>query len=217
MTTILMDYNLALMSSAQLFIRIEVHERVHARVWVADVLGRRGTLVGANVFLMAGALAMSLGDCYAALMAARFVSGVGFSVVVAPIFVNAGILLISYVSNYAFAGLPVRIGWRVMYAAGVLPPVFLAAGVLAMPESPRWLVMCGRHGEARTVLVRTSDDVAEADLGLEEIKQATEAPAPRAGPGGGGVWTELLVRPLASVRRILALYGSATSFKKFHL
>ena len=55
-------------------------------------------------------------------------------------FVNVGILL-SYVSNYALAGLPAHLGWRVMFAAGALPPVFLAAGVLAMPESPRWLVM----------------------------------------------------------------------------
>ena len=48
-------------------------------------------------------------------------------------FISVGLLL-SYVSNYAFAGLPVHLGWRVMYAAGVLPPVLLAAGVLAMPE-----------------------------------------------------------------------------------
>jgi MFS family permease len=56
--------------------------------WTADLLGRRGTLVLANGFLMAGALAMSLGGSYAALMAARFVTsiGVGFSLVVAPVY-----------------------------------------------------------------------------------------------------------------------------------
>jgi MFS family permease len=52
------------------------------------------------------------------------------------IFINVGILL-GYVSNYAFADLPAHLGWRVMYAAGVLPPVLVAAGVLTMPESPR--------------------------------------------------------------------------------
>uniref|UniRef100_A0A0A9C757 Major facilitator superfamily (MFS) profile domain-containing protein n=1 Tax=Arundo donax TaxID=35708 RepID=A0A0A9C757_ARUDO len=46
-------------------------------------------------------------------------------------FINFGMLL-SYVSNYAFAGLPVHLGWRVMYVIGVIPPMFLAAGVLAM-------------------------------------------------------------------------------------
>ncbi|KAL6639040.1 hypothetical protein ACP70R_022770 [Stipagrostis hirtigluma subsp. patula] len=236
MTTILMGYNLALMSGAQLFIRedlglsdtqIEVLAgsmnvymlaSVLASGWATDKFGRRGTLVLANAFLMAGALAMSLGNSYAALMAARFVTslGAGLALVVTSvynaeispastrglllslreIFINVGILL-SYVSNYAFAGFPVRLGWRVMYAVGALPPVFLAAAALAMPESPRWLAMRGRHGDARAVLVRTSDTPAEADLRLEEIKQAAEAPHP------GSTWKELLVQPPASVRRIL--------------
>jgi hypothetical protein len=118
-------------------------------------------------------------------------------------FINVGILL-SYVSNYAFAGLPVHTGWRVMFAVGALPPVFLAAGVLAMPESPRWLVMRGRYGEARAVLLRTTP--AEADLRLQEIKEAVEAPRAPADSGGGGgvgVWKEMLWRPTKTVRRIL--------------
>ena len=71
-------------------------------------------------------------------------------------FISLGLLL-SYVSNYAFAGLPVHLGWRIMYGVGVLPPVLLAVGVLAMPESPRWLAMRGRHADARAVLVHTSE------------------------------------------------------------
>jgi MFS family permease len=97
---------LALMSGAQLFIREDLgltDEQVEvlagsmnvymlvsilAAGWTADLLGRRGTLVLANGFLMAGALAMSLGGSYAALMAARFVTsiGVGFALVVAPVY-----------------------------------------------------------------------------------------------------------------------------------
>jgi len=96
----------ALMSGAQLFIQEDLGlSDVQVEVltgsmnlftlvsilgagWAADVLGRRGTLLLANAFLMAGALAMSLGGSYAALMAARFVTsvGVGFSRVVAPVY-----------------------------------------------------------------------------------------------------------------------------------
>jgi len=197
--------------------------------WVADRLGRRRTLVLANAFLMAGSLSMSLGSTYPALMAARFVTslGAGFARVVAPvynaeispastrgvlsslvdIFINVGMLL-SYVSNYAFAGLPAHLGWRVMFAMGVIPPVFIAAGVFFMPESPRWLAMRGRHSDARAVLVRTSDTPAEADLRLAEIKQAvadaetTQQQQAASHGGDGGVWTELL-RPSPRVRRIL--------------
>ncbi|CAL4979276.1 unnamed protein product [Urochloa decumbens] len=247
MTTMLHGYNLTLMSGAQLFMREDVGltdaqievlagsmnvfmlASILAGGWFADRLGRRSTLVLANAFLMAGALAMSLGGSFAALMAARFVTsvGAGFARVVAPvynaeisppstrgvlsslldIFINLGILL-SYVSNYAFAGLPVNLGWRVMYGVVVVPPVFIAAGVFFMPESPRWLAMRGRHADARAVLVRVSDTPAEADLRLSEIKQAVarhQQPELAAGShgGGGAVWKELVFRPPASVRRIL--------------
>ena len=57
-------------------------------VVVADVLGRRGTLVLANVSLMAGALAMALGGSFSALMFARCVTsgGFGFSNVVTSVY-----------------------------------------------------------------------------------------------------------------------------------
>ncbi|KAL6907797.1 hypothetical protein ACP4OV_001967 [Aristida adscensionis] len=245
MTTILMGYNLAVMSGAQLFIREDLglsDEQVEvltgsmnmfmlvsilAAGWAADLLGRRRTLMLANAFLMAGALAMSLGASYAQLMAARFVTsvGAGFARVIAPvynaeispassrgvlsslldIFINVGILL-SYVSNYAFAGMPAHLGWRVMFAAGAIPPVFLAAAVHFMPESPRWLAMRGRHDEARAVLLRTSNTRGEVDLRLQEIKHAVEAPPPHSGGGSGavgGMWKKHLSQPSPSVRRIL--------------
>ncbi|KAL6907796.1 hypothetical protein ACP4OV_001966 [Aristida adscensionis] len=251
MTTTLMGYNLALMSGAQLFIQEDLgltDEQVEvlagsinvfmlvsilAAGWTADTLGRRGTLVLANAFLMAGALAMSLGASYAHLMAARFVTsvGAGFARVIAPvynaeispastrgvlsslvdIFVNVGILL-SYVSNYAFAGMPVHLGWRVMCAAGAIPPVFLAAAVGFMPESPRWLAMRGRYVEAHTVLLGTSGSRAEADLRLEEIKLAVKAPH-SGGGAAGGVWKKLLVRPSASVRRIITCAAGLQFFQ----
>ncbi|TVU43111.1 hypothetical protein EJB05_09550, partial [Eragrostis curvula] len=243
MTTILMAYNLSLMSGAELFIRedlglsdtqtellvgcINVYMLVSvvAAGWAGDLLGRRATLVLANALLMAGALGMALGRSYAALMAALFVTslGCGFVRVVAPVynaeispassrgvlsalldmFVNLGILL-GYVSSYAFFCMPVHLGWRVMYAVGVLPPMLLAAAVLAVPESPQWLAMRGRHGEAHAVLLRTSDTPAEAGRRLEEIKQAAAKAPHTAGDGeSGGVWSELIVRPSASVRRVL--------------
>ncbi|EAY81614.1 hypothetical protein OsI_36783 [Oryza sativa Indica Group] len=201
MTTILMGYNLALMSGAQLFVREDMALRdaeievltgsmnvfmlvsILAAGWAADVLGRRGTLVLANAFLMAGALAMSLGATYAALMAARFVTsvGVGFSLVVAPVY-NAEI------SPASARGV-----------VSTLFEMFVNIGIL-LGYSPRWLAMRGRHADARAVLVRTSDSVEEAELRLEEIKHAAEAPPQE---DGGGVWRELLLRPTAMVRQIL--------------
>ncbi|CAL4983051.1 unnamed protein product [Urochloa decumbens] len=212
MTTMLHSYNLTLMSGAQLYIL--------GAGWLADRLGRRCVLVIANAFLMAGALTMSLGSSFVTLMAARFITGIGsgFGRVVTPvynteisqtstrgvlssflnIFINVGVLL-SYVSNYAFSGLPVHLGWRIMYGVGVIPPVLIAAGILFMPESPRWLAMRGHHAEAHAVLLRTSDTPAEADLRLSEIRQAI---AQWHQQETRSVW-QLIVRRPTSLRRIL--------------
>ena len=104
--------DLALMSGAQLFIQEDIglsDEQIEvlagsinvfmlvsilAAGWAADVLGRRGTLVLANVSLMAGAIAMALGGSFPALMLARCVTSVGsgFSIVVTSVY-NAEISL----------------------------------------------------------------------------------------------------------------------------
>lgn len=193
--------------------------------WTSDRLGRRLTIVLTNAFFLLGPLAMSLAAGYPALMAGRFVSGVGvgYALVIAPvyaaeispassrglltslpeIFINTGVML-SYVSNLVFSGLPAHLSWRLMFAAGVVPTVFLAAGVLTMPESPRWLAMKGRTEEARAVLGRTSDTPAEAQQRLLEIQEVLIVSVPGSGNGNGNnsAWKEAASK--AGVRRVLA-------------
>ncbi|XP_020099482.1 polyol transporter 5-like [Ananas comosus] len=240
MTTILIGYDVAVMSGAQLFIKedlrvtdtqIEILAGVInlysllgslAAGRTSDWIGRRYTMVLAAAIFFAGALTMGLAPDYAVLMVGRFVAGVGvgYALMIAPVytaelspaasrgaltsfpevFINSGVLL-GYVANFAFAKLPLRLGWRAMFLAGAVPPVFLGAGVLAMPESPRWLVMQGRLDDARRVLAKTTGGPDEAELRLQEIKESLGEHAKRR--RGEGVWRELLVRPTPSVRRIL--------------
>ncbi|WOK93095.1 polyol transporter 5-like [Canna indica] len=199
----------------------------------SDWIGRRNTMILACIIFFTGALGMSLAPNYAVLMLGRFVAGigVGYALMIAPVyaaevapasargfltsfpevFINFGVLL-GYVSNFAFAGLPEHLSWRIMFAVGAVPPVFLGLGVLAMPESPRWLVMQGRLGEAKVVLAKTSDTPAEAELRLADIKEAAGIPAncndevvavPKRNHHGEGVWKELLISPTPPVRRTL--------------
>lgn len=250
MTSILLGYDIGVMSGAILYIRrdlgvSEVQIEVLAGILnlysligsaaagrTSDWIGRRYTIVFASAIFFAGALLMGFATNYAFLMVGRFVAGigVGYALMIAPVyaaevspaasrgfltsfpevFINAGIL-IGYVSNYGFSKLPLHLGWRFMLGIGAIPSIFLALGVLAMPESPRWLVMQGRLGDAKRVLDKTSESPQESELRLAEIKEAAGIPIESTDDvvsvpkrqNGGGVWRELLVHPTPSIRHIL--------------
>ncbi|KAJ8767225.1 hypothetical protein K2173_013622 [Erythroxylum novogranatense] len=198
----------------------------------SDWIGRRYTIVVAGVIFFTGAILMGFATNYAFLMVGRFVAGVGigYALMIAPVytaevspasmrgfltsfpevFINGGILL-GYVSNYVFAKLPAHLGWRFMLGVGAIPSVILAVGVLAMPESPRWLVMQGRLGDAKRVLEKTSDTREEAQLRVMDIKEAAGIPEDcnddkvqvQKKSHGEGVWRELFLHPTPAVRHIL--------------
>ncbi|XP_059452163.1 probable polyol transporter 4 [Corylus avellana] len=188
----------------------------------SDAIGRKWTMALAAVIFQIGAAVMTLAHSFEVLMLGRLLAGVGigFGVMIAPvyiaeisptiargsltsfpeIFINIGILL-GYVSNYMFSGLPAHINWRIMLGVGILPSVFIGFALFIIPESPRWLVIQNRIEEARSVLMKTNDNEREVEERLAEIQLA-------AGMTGGekgeekAVWRELL-SPSPALRRML--------------
>lgn len=188
----------------------------------SDAIGRKWTMALAALVFQTGAAIMALAPSYRILMVGRLLAGVGigFGIMISPvyiaeiapavargsltsfpeIFINFGILL-GYVSNYAFSGLPAHINWRVMIGVGILPSVFIGVVLFIIPESPRWLVMKNRIDEARSVLLKTNGSLREVEERLAEIQQA-------AGPTDAekyeekAVWRELL-NPSPGVQRML--------------
>ncbi|THG17225.1 putative polyol transporter 1 isoform X1 [Camellia sinensis] len=246
MTSILLGYDLGVMSGAGPFIKKDLKiSDVQLEILMgisllgsatagrtSDWLGRRYTIVLASGIFIVGAILMGFATSYAFLMVGRLVVGigVGHALMIAPVytaevspaasrgflvsfpevFINAGILL-GYVSNYAFSKLPLHLGWRFMLGVGAIPSVFLALGVLAMPESPRWLVLQGRLGDAKRVLDKTSDSKEEAQLRLADIKEAVGIPEEfnddvvqvSKRSHGEDVWKELFLHPTPTVKHIL--------------
>ncbi|GAB2283093.1 Dolichyl-phosphate-mannose--protein mannosyltransferase 6 [Dionaea muscipula] len=192
----------------------------------SDYIGRRYTIVLASLIFFLGSIFMGYGPNYAVLMAGRCVAGigVGFALMIAPVYsaeissathrglltslpelcISLGILL-GYLSNYFFGKLTLRLGWRMMLGIAAIPSIFLAVGVLKMPESPRWLVMRGRLDEAKKVLLMVCNTKPEADSRFESIKSAAgiDGADPPPSHSEAELWKELFLRPSPTVRRIL--------------
>lgn len=197
-----------------------------------DWVGRRYTIAIAGVIFFAGAFLMAFATSYAFLMVGRFVAGigVGYAMMIAPVysteisprstrgfitsftevFINFGVLL-GYVSNYFFSKMATNLGWRFMMGVGAIPSVMLFVGGLIMPESPRWLVMQGRVGEARIVLEKTSESLQESEERLADIKTAAGIPADnhddvvevaKSRTDDTSVWKEMFIHPTRAVLHI---------------
>jgi sugar porter (SP) family MFS transporter len=166
--------------------------------WLADRIGRRWTLFAAGVVFIAGALVSAFTPGEYVLLAGRFIVGIGigFSSVVAPLYISevapsnvrgalvslyqfaitVGILA-AYVVDYALAGAG---QWRWMLGIAVVPSLVLVVGMIAMPESPRYLFKIGRDSRARDELGRIVEDTTEIANEESSIRASLKAAA--AGP-----------------------------------
>lgn len=149
----------------------------------ADRLGPRSASILNNALLLAGA-AMGMSACsLGAMLAGRFVAGLGsgaasvlvprYLAEIAPVsirgalgtltqvFINVGILA-AYVIGYPYEMGTEKVDllghevawWRIMFAAA-LGPALLQSAVLAFcPESPSWLLRVGRPAHAASALRR---------------------------------------------------------------
>lgn len=143
--------------------------------WIGDRLGRRKALLVAAVLFTVSAIGCAIPRGLPGLSAARFAAGlaIGTASALAPMYIAeisparlrgrlvslnqlaivTGILLAYFVNwKLATAG---EGNWRWMFATAALPSVGLFVGLLAIPESPRWLLQKGRSAAALAVLERT--------------------------------------------------------------
>ena len=152
---------------------------------IADALGRKGSILVCAVLFLVGALGSGLSPTVPLMIASRVILGlgVGASSVVVPLYlaelapawrrgrmvtINEFMIvtgqLLAFVMNtiidQTIQGAHV---WRVMLTVAAIPAIFLFAGMLVLPDTPRWYAVKGRLDDARRVLERSRDQAEAAE------------------------------------------------------
>jgi MFS transporter, SP family, sugar:H+ symporter len=162
--------------------------------WLADKFGRRTILIIASLCFAASALGAGLAHSSIQFILVRVLGGlaVGAASVLAPAYISEVTpakyrgalssvqqiaiitgLFASFLSNYLLArkaGGSTEIlalgleAWRWMFWVMIIPSVVFFFSLLFIPESPRYLVACGKKDKALAVLKRLMGDDAQAKL-----------------------------------------------------
>ena len=164
----------------------------------ADYFGRRKLLFFIGILYVLGALGTALAPSHLVLMIFRFVGGlgVGLSSVCAPIYtaeiapakvrgrlvglVQFNIvlgILVAYLSNYIIDLIvhDQEIAWRWMLGVMVVPSVLFLVFLVAVPETPRWLMARGHEEKAIAISRRLCNTVEESDEQIQEIRDQLAA------------------------------------------
>lgn len=164
---------------------------------LAGRYGRKKALMLAALLFTISAIGSSLAPTFTWFVIYRIIGGlaVGIAATVSPMYMSEvspkdmrgralsmqqfaivfGQIVIFYV-NFKIASIAseawlIEIGWRWMFASGVVPCVLFCALVFIIPESPRWSVMVGREDQALAMLTRVSN-AEHAQSVLKEIKDS---------------------------------------------
>ncbi|KIW18922.1 hypothetical protein PV08_03211 [Exophiala spinifera] len=166
--------------------------------FVADPIGRRKAILVAMFFISVGAVIQCSSYSRAQLMVGRFITGLGVGIdsSTVPMYqvelckgdnrgrlVSTEVIFIALGISFAYFfdfGLSYGSGpfvWRFPIAFQIVLALPIAAIILALPETPRWLVQQGNLDEARSVIQRVyglSETAAQVDGQLKEIVDAVE-------------------------------------------
>jgi SP family sugar:H+ symporter-like MFS transporter len=205
---------------------------------LADKYGRRSLLIAAALFFIVSAWGSGVAGSSLEFVIYRVIGGlaVGAASVMSPAYISEiaparirgrlatiqQIAIISglfaaFVSNYLLAevaGASTAIlwagqqAWRWMFWIEIFPATVFLLGLLLIPESPRFLVACGKGDRARAVLTRLYGSAA-AIAKVDEIDRSLAADHHRPRLG------DLVDRTTGRVRKIVWVGIGLATFQQF--
>ena len=191
---------------------------------IGDRYGRKKSLIASAILFALSALGAAAANSVALFSAARLVGGlaIGLASVLTPVYIaeispskNRGTLvslnqlaivigiLFAYLVSWQIAGFGEN-SWRWMLAVAAIPSFAFFLGLLAIPESPRWLLSRGRHDEGERILAR----IFGATVAREQVQAVEKAAASEEGS-----WREVFslgMRKRLGVGMFLALFCQIT-------
>jgi sugar porter (SP) family MFS transporter len=188
---------------------------------LSDRLGRRVLIITAAIIFTVGSLLAALAPTVGVLIAARFILGlaVGSAALTVPLYLSeiapakirgaiaslnqlmiVGGILAAFIVNAILASSG---NWRLMLGLAAVPSLVLLAGMLFMPETPRYLVHAGEEDEARDVIEELPGD----DRPQERIQEIRDVEQDEEGATGvRGLLRAKWVRPALLVATGLAVF-----------
>lgn len=176
---------------------------------LADRYGRKPLLMATLLVYSVATGLTALAWGFGALLVLRFVTGLGLggelpvaSTLVAEVSParSRGRMIVLLESFWAYGWILAALigylvipefGWRVAFAIGALPALYVLVLRRGLPESPRYLLRRGRHAEAREAARRLGVEVEEPDVGT------AQGTSPVSGVGIRALWTAPYARRTA--------------------
>ncbi|KAL4972904.1 general substrate transporter [Aspergillus desertorum] len=157
---------------------------------LADRFGRNKVILVADILFTAGSfMQAATGEVWGMIIGRSIVGlAVGGASLVTPLYISelapsdargrlvtilslfiTGGQVVAYIVGWLFS--QVHGGWRWMVGLGLLPAVFQLIVVMALPETPRWLVQAGYEDKAKRILSKVYQDDQVAKQTLRDIQQ----------------------------------------------
>jgi sugar porter (SP) family MFS transporter len=161
---------------------------------LSDIFGRKKTILSAAIIFVIGAAWSGWAPSPESLIIARLFIGlaIGISSFSVPLYIaeispthmrgrlvslfqlliTIGIL-VSYLSDLAFANNNNLESWRPMFYMGIIPGFILLIGMFFLPETPRWLMSKGRETEGLKILKKI-EEPALVEESMRRMKEELE-------------------------------------------